>query len=78
MVFTSQRSVESVCKADPDLHDDWREKLNYCVGKKTCETAVKLLKLSRVVGQDCGNAELLASMIVKGTDTRLRKSVPEY
>lgn len=64
--MTSQRSVESVNQAASDLPDAWKNKPHYCVGKKTGETASKLLGLThQLIGQDCGNAESLSALIVK-------------
>lgn len=67
IILTSQRSAESVNKALNDLPDEWKTKRHYCVGMKTGETAAKLLCLTDLAGQDCGNAESLSALIVKGS-----------
>lgn len=66
MILTSQRSVEAVNAAVECLPNDWNEKLNFCVGRKTGETASKILGLTKLMGQDCGNAENLSAVIIKG------------
>lgn len=68
IILTSQRSVESVYQANPNLTDEWRGKRNFCVGKKTSETALRLLNVTRVLGEDCGNAEKLSALIVQGIE----------
>lgn len=67
IILTSPRSAESVNQAMADLLCAWKEMRHYCVGVKTGETAVNLLGLKNLVGQNCGNAENLSSLIVKGT-----------
>lgn len=66
IILTSPRSVESVNRAMADLPDAWKEMRHYCVGMKTGEKATALLGLINLVGQTCGNAENLSSLIVKG------------
>lgn len=68
MLLTSQRSVESVNKAVSILPVAWNGKRHYCVGIKTGETASTLLGLTNLAGQDCGNADNLSALIVKGTE----------
>ena len=58
--------MESVNQANSDLSGDWKNKQHYCVGIKTGETASKLLNLPKLAGQDCGNAECLSTLIIKG------------
>lgn len=65
-ILTSQRSVESIKEAVETLPDAWKERRHYCVGVQTCETAVKLLGLTNIAGQDCGNATNLSALIVEG------------
>ncbi|XP_032794365.1 uroporphyrinogen-III synthase isoform X1 [Daphnia magna] len=65
IILTSPRSAESVNQAMADLLCAWKEMRHYCVGVKTGETAVNLLGLKNLVGQTCGNAENLSSLIVK-------------
>ncbi|XP_057376276.1 uroporphyrinogen-III synthase-like [Daphnia carinata] len=65
IIFTSPRSAESVSQAMADLPCAWKEMRHYCVGIKTGETAINLLGLKNLVGQTCGNAVNLSSLIVE-------------
>ena len=65
-ILTSQRSVESIKEAIAVLPDLWKRRRHYCVGMQTRETAIKLLGLTDIAGQDCGNATSLSSLIVDG------------
>ena len=66
LILTSQRSVECVKEALPNLPVCWDERRHYCVGLQTRDSAAQLLGLSHLIGYDCGNAENLSRLIISG------------
>ncbi|KAG7173856.1 uroporphyrinogen-III synthase-like [Homarus americanus] len=71
IIFTSQRAVEAVAEIYSTLsvscHHTWSEKKIFVIGEATGSAVQKLLKLS-YTGQESGNAQQLAPIIIKETE----------
>ena len=69
-LLTSQRAVESIRFACDqigcELPASWKAKRHLCVGIQTHDTATKLLDLIELLGSECGNADQLGALILKG------------
>lgn len=70
IIFTSQRAVEAVAeiysKLSISCHHAWSEKKVFVIGEATGRAVQRLLKLS-FVGQESGNAQQLAPIIIRET-----------
>ncbi|XP_071525943.1 uroporphyrinogen-III synthase-like [Panulirus ornatus] len=70
IIFTSQRAVEAVAeiysKLSIDCHHAWSEKKVFVIGEATGRAVQRLLKLS-YIGQESGNAQQLAPIIIRET-----------
>lgn len=66
LILTSQRSVEAVQRAITELPAKWKDMTHFCVGLQTRQSAQDFLDLSRIKGEDCGNADNLSALIVQG------------
>ena len=74
LIFTSQRSVEAVqfCVTDSAFEEKWRSSFKekwsqlpvFVTGKATGKQAREKLQFSSIFGEDSGNAEALASVIL--------------
>uniref|UniRef100_A0A0P4VYR3 Uroporphyrinogen-III synthase n=1 Tax=Scylla olivacea TaxID=85551 RepID=A0A0P4VYR3_SCYOL len=70
IIFTSQRAVEAVAeiygKLEVSIHHQWSEKKVFVIGEATQMAVQKLLKLPSI-GQESGNAQQLAPIIIRET-----------
>lgn len=70
IIFTSQRAVEAVAeiyvKLAVSIHHQWSEKKIFVIGEATQMAVQNLLKLSSI-GQEAGNAQQLAPIIIRET-----------
>ncbi|KAG0715109.1 Uroporphyrinogen-III synthase [Chionoecetes opilio] len=68
IIFTSQRAVEAVAeiytKLAVSIHHQWSEKKVFVIGEATQIAVQKLLKLASI-GQESGNAQQLAPIIIR-------------
>ena len=70
IIFTSKRSVEAVQLAmGPNFATNWRDKPVYVVGSGTGRAVLSMLGLTNIRGEEAGQAESLAELIVKENAT---------
>ncbi|XP_076057466.1 uroporphyrinogen-III synthase-like [Oratosquilla oratoria] len=71
LVFTSPRAVQAVAEVYKTLtvavHQEWRSKKVFVIGKATDDAVRSLLQLDPV-GQQCGNAAQLAPFVIENTE----------